>query len=91
MDWPAAGTAAALKLRDYGTSRWQLMIERYTNYPCIGKGCVMATPGPAAEDAAVPRNHRTWRGSGRGRRRYRDVEAARVEEADGEEAGATVR
>jgi hypothetical protein len=33
----------------FGTSRWQLLIGRYTNYACIRKRRVMAGFGPAAE------------------------------------------
>jgi hypothetical protein len=35
---PADGTIAAVNSQDFGTSRWQLVIERYTNFPCIRKG-----------------------------------------------------
>jgi hypothetical protein len=30
--------ALPLNSPDIGTSRWQLVIERYTNFPCIRKG-----------------------------------------------------
>jgi len=35
---PAVGTEAAVKSQDFGTSRWQLRIERYTNFPGNRKG-----------------------------------------------------
>jgi hypothetical protein len=32
--------------QDFGTSRWQLVIERYTNVPRLRKGALVAVNGP---------------------------------------------
>jgi hypothetical protein len=37
---PAADTNAAVNWQDFGTSRWQLAIENYTNVPWRWKGPV---------------------------------------------------
>jgi len=49
---PADSINAAIHWREYGTSRWQLMIERYTNNPCIRKRRVMAVLWPDSEAPA---------------------------------------
>jgi hypothetical protein len=47
---PRGAPALPLNSQDLGTSRWQLAIERYTNFPRGQKRCVMAAmgfgPGP---------------------------------------------
>jgi hypothetical protein len=35
---PDAGNPAACDSQDFGTSRWQLVIEPYTNFPCVREG-----------------------------------------------------
>jgi hypothetical protein len=41
--------------QDIGTSRWQLAIERYTNFQCLRKGGVMAGIGPVQAPPRQPR------------------------------------
>jgi hypothetical protein len=47
---PAVGIPAAANSQDFGTSRWQLMMEHYTNFPRVRKG---ARRPDVAQDKAV--------------------------------------
>jgi hypothetical protein len=41
----ARPSSAAFNWQDFDTSRWQLMIERYINFPCLCKEGRMAACG----------------------------------------------
>jgi hypothetical protein len=38
------GTDAAVNRQDFGTSRWQFVIEPYTNFPRLRKRCAVSAP-----------------------------------------------